>query len=98
MVQQVQMAAITAHHSRCGSLQTSIQPKLVSLAVTVLLTPTGFAGVKQPPGALQGKKDPEVKRKTIGAGFIEVFRDFAITLKTKHGIRPKYLVQVALTA
>ena len=43
---------------------------------------------------LQGKTDPEEKRKTIGAGFIEVFRDFAITLKSKHGIRPKFLVQV----
>ena len=53
-----------------------------------------FGGLVQQLGALQGKKDPEVKRKTIGAGFIEVFRDFAITLKTKHGIRPKYLVQV----
>lgn len=64
-------------------------------AVTVLLTPATFTlRLKQSPGALQGKKDPEVKRKTIGAGFIEVFRDFAITLKTKHGIRPKYLVQV----
>lgn len=52
----------------------------------------------QQPGVLQGKKDPEVKRKTIGAGFIEVFRDFAITLKTKHGIRPKYLVQVRLAS
>ena len=47
---------------------------------------------------MQGKKDPEVKRKTIGAGFIEVFRDFAVTLKTKHGIRPKYLVQVSTSA
>ena len=47
---------------------------------------------------MQGKKDPEVKRKTIGAGFIEVFRDFAATLKTKHGIRPKYLVQVSTSA
>ena len=44
---------------------------------------------------LQGKTDPEEKRKTIGAGFIEVFRDFAITLKSKHGIRPKFLVQVS---
>ncbi len=43
---------------------------------------------------LQGKTDPEEKRKAIGAGFIEVFRDFAITLKSKHGIKPKFLVQV----
>ncbi len=43
---------------------------------------------------LQGKTDPEEKRKTIGAGFIEVFRDFAITLKSKHGSKPKFLVQV----
>ena len=43
---------------------------------------------------LQGKKDPEEKRKTIGGGFIDVFREFATTLKTKHGIKPKFLVQV----
>lgn len=42
----------------------------------------------------QGKKDPEAKRKTIGSGFIDVFRDFAKTLQEKHGIKPKYLVQV----
>ena len=45
---------------------------------------------------LQGKTDPEEKRKTIGAGFIEVFRDFAVTLKSKHGIKPKFLVQVLI--
>jgi GMP synthase PP-ATPase subunit len=43
---------------------------------------------------LQGKTDPEVKRKTIGGGFIDVFRDFAITLKSQHGVKPKFLVQV----
>ena len=43
---------------------------------------------------VQGKKDPEAKRKAIGSGFIDVFRDFAKTLKEKHGIKPKYLVQV----
>ena len=43
---------------------------------------------------LQGKTDPEEKRKTIGGGFIEVFRDFAVTLKSKHGMKPKFLVQV----
>jgi len=47
---------------------------------------------------LQGKSDPEVKRKTIGGGFIDVFRDFAITLKNKHGIKPKFLVQVTYLA
>ena len=41
---------------------------------------------------LQGKTDPELKRKTIGGGFNDVFRDFA--LKSKHGIKPKFLVQV----
>ena len=45
---------------------------------------------------LQGKTDPEVKRKIIGGGFIDVFRDFATTLKSKHGVKPKFLVQVTL--
>lgn len=45
---------------------------------------------------LKGKTDPEVKRKIIGAGFIDVFRDFATTLKSKHGVKPKFLVQGTL--
>ena len=32
---------------------------------------------------MQGKTDPEAKRKCIGAGFIEVFKDFAADLKAK---------------
>ena len=44
--------------------------------------------------ASQGKTDPEVKRKAIGSGFIDVFRDFAKTLKERHGVKPKFLVQV----
>lgn len=32
---------------------------------------------------VQGKSDPEAKRKCIGAGFIEVFKDFAADLKAK---------------
>lgn len=47
--------------------------------------------------ALQGKTDPEAKRKTIGSGFIDVFRDFATTLKEKHGVKPKFLVQVTVS-
>ena len=39
---------------------------------------------------MQGLKDPEAKRKAIGAGFIEVFNDFAAHFDRK----PKYLVQV----
>ena len=39
---------------------------------------------------MQGLKDPEAKRKAIGAGFIEVFNDFAAHFDKK----PKYLVQV----
>lgn len=43
----------------------------------------------------QGLKDPEAKRKAIGAGFIEVFNDFAKGFDRK----PKFLVQVCnLTA
>lgn len=38
--------------------------------------------------------DPEAKRKAIGAGFIRVFDDFAKGLEKKHGIKPRFLVQV----
>lgn len=38
----------------------------------------------------QGLKDPEAKRKCIGAGFIEVFNDFAKGFDRK----PRFLVQV----
>lgn len=43
---------------------------------------------------LQGVVDPEAKRKAIGAGFIRVFDDFARGLEQKHGIKPRFLVQV----
>ncbi len=39
---------------------------------------------------MQGLKDPEAKRKAIGAGFIEVFNDFAKGFERK----PRFLVQV----
>lgn len=42
----------------------------------------------------QGVVDPEAKRKAIGAGFIRVFDDFAKGLEKKHGIKPRFLVQV----
>ncbi len=38
--------------------------------------------------------DPEAKRKAIGAGFIRVFDEFAKGLEAKHGIKPRFLVQV----
>ena len=38
--------------------------------------------------------DPEAKRKKIGAGFIRVFDDFAKGLEQKHGVKPRFLVQV----
>ena len=43
---------------------------------------------------LQGVSDPEKKRKIIGAGFIEVFNDYAKTLEGKLGSLPRFLVQV----
>ena len=39
---------------------------------------------------VQGLKDPEAKRKAIGAGFIEVFNDYAKGFDRK----PRFLVQV----
>ena len=48
----------------------------------------GSVGYKR--DGVQGLKDPEAKRKAIGAGFIEVFNDFAAHFDRK----PKYLVQV----
>ena len=43
---------------------------------------------------LQGVSDPEKKRKIIGAGFIEVFNDYAKTLEGSLGSLPRFLVQV----
>ena len=45
---------------------------------------------------LKGLTDPEAKRKTIGAEFIAVFRDFAAEQEKKLGIKPKFLVQGTL--
>ncbi len=42
----------------------------------------------------QGLKDPEEKRKAIGAEFINVFQSFADKFEKEHGITPRYLVQV----
>lgn len=47
---------------------------------------------------VQGLKDPEAKRKAIGAEFINVFQAFAENFEKEHGITPKYLVQVGLSA
>ena len=41
----------------------------------------------------QGLKDPEAKRKAIGAGFIRVFQEYADGFQADHGFTPKYLVQ-----
>lgn len=38
---------------------------------------------------LQGVKDPEAKRKAIGAEFIRVFQEFADNFKKEHGVSPK---------
>ena len=43
--------------------------------------------------AAQGLKDPEAKRKAIGAGFIQVFQEYADSFQADHGFTPKYLVQ-----
>lgn len=43
---------------------------------------------------MQGVKDPEAKRKAIGSGFIDVFREFAEKLKGTVGTQPRFLVQV----
>ena len=39
-------------------------------------------------------KDPEAKRKIIGAGFIEVFDEYAARLQKELGSLPRFLVQV----
>ena len=41
----------------------------------------------------QGLKDPEAKRKAIGAGFIQVFQEYADSFEADHGFVPRYLVQ-----
>ncbi|BDA43210.1 GMP synthase [glutamine-hydrolyzing] [Coccomyxa sp. Obi] len=45
---------------------------------------------------LKGLKDPEAKRKAIGAEFINVFQSFADEFEKEHGIIPRYLVQGTL--
>ena len=45
-------------------------------------------------GRLRGLSDPEAKRKAIGAGFIEVFSDFAHRLEAQLDHKPRFLVQV----
>lgn len=45
---------------------------------------------------LNGVSDPEKKRKAIGAGFIDVFSEFATTLEGSLGHKPKFLVQGTL--
>ena len=45
---------------------------------------------------LKGVADPEKKRKTIGAQFIEVFKEYKDDVEKKTGVRPKFLVQGTL--
>ena len=39
---------------------------------------------------LKGVTDPEKKRKTIGAQFIEVFKEYKDDVEKKTGVRPKF--------
>ena len=43
---------------------------------------------------LKGITDPEKKRKTIGAEFIDAFKDFRDRLELEIGTKAKFLVQV----
>jgi len=45
---------------------------------------------------LKGVTDPEKKRKTIGAQFIEVFKEYKVDVEKKTGVRPTFLVQGTL--
>ncbi|KAK9813501.1 hypothetical protein WJX73_002822 [Symbiochloris irregularis] len=45
---------------------------------------------------LKGVKDPEAKRKAIGSGFIDVFREYAEELQRTIGVQPRFLVQGTL--
>ena len=45
---------------------------------------------------LKGVTDPEKKRKTIGAQFIEVFKEYKTDVEKKTGVRPTFLVQGTL--
>jgi len=47
-------------------------------------------------GRLQGLSDPEQKRKAIGSGFIDVFREFRDKMERELGKRPRFLVQGTL--
>lgn len=46
--------------------------------------------------SLQGQKDPEVKRKTIGKTFIDVFEKKVHEFESSHGIKFEYLLQGTL--
>ena len=45
---------------------------------------------------LAGVKDPETKRKIIGAEFIECFKNFKSEIEKRTGVRPTFLVQGTL--
>jgi GMP synthase (glutamine-hydrolysing) len=45
---------------------------------------------------LKGVTEPEKKRKTIGAQFIEVFKEYKVDVEKKTGVRPTFLVQGTL--
>ncbi|CAD7703323.1 unnamed protein product [Ostreobium quekettii] len=45
---------------------------------------------------LAGVKDPEAKRKAIGAEFIKAFQDFRDDLEQRQGIKPEFLTQGTL--
>ena len=47
-------------------------------------------------GKLRGVTDPEKKRKTIGAQFIEVFKEYKKDVEQKTGVVPTFLVQGTL--
>ena len=67
------------HHQISGDLRVKVAARTIKFTLSVV------AGSET-----QGLKDPEAKRKAIGAGFIEVFNDFAKGFDRK----PKFLVQV----
>lgn len=45
---------------------------------------------------LRGQTDPEAKRKVIGACFVDVFDEFALSVEATHGVFPRFLVQGTL--
>jgi GMP synthase (glutamine-hydrolysing) len=71
------------HHIKLLQKETSLNIEVIDASELFL-------------NSLHGQKDPEVKRKTIGKTFIEVFEKKVHEFEASHGIKFEYLLQGTL--